>query len=78
MKIYKIEIDEKFIDCDCYNAFVIRAKTENNCRLIAAEEAADEGSDVWINPECHTIEYIGETPKRVIQEQIILGSFNAG
>lgn len=59
---------------DSYDAFVIRAETEDNARRMAASRAADEGEYTWLesdNSKCVSLSAEGE-------ERIILGSFNAG
>ena len=59
---------------DSYDSFVIREETEQNARLRASTEAADEGADTWLNPELSTCkELIGKG-----KPEIVIGSFNAG
>lgn len=62
------------IGYDEVDAFVIRAETESEARLIAYGEAEDEGGEIWSNPEfsvCEELTCKGES-------KVILKSYNAG
>jgi len=74
MNIYLITIPDEFVSYDCYDAYVIAAKTRQRVKEIAAQSAADEGADVW--HENSRIELLATAVHH--EEGIILGSFNAG
>lgn len=64
------------IGYDEYAGYVIAAETENEARLIAAVNHADEGSEVWEGQLTCTAECIADATNR--EAGIILESFNAG
>lgn len=64
------------IGYDEYTGYVIASETENEARLIAAQNHADEGGEVWEGQLTCTVECIAlETNQGV---GIVLESFNAG
>ena len=76
MKLYKLEEKEDapkntIGEYDTYDSFVVRAETEERARELAYEESSMEE---WKDPAitvCTPLKNEGE-------EEIILGSFNAG
>jgi hypothetical protein len=60
---------------DCYRGHVIAAETEHDVRLLAIDEAADEGVKAW-DTEHATCEVIAEATSQ--PKGIILSDFNAG
>lgn len=69
--IYLLETDSSMM-YDYYDAHVVIAETEERARELCPH--ADEG-DIWKDPEIATIKLLGRT---VLDEQVVLSSFNAG
>lgn len=45
-------------DLDCVEAFVIRADSESEARVIAATQPGDEGADFWKDPTRSSCEIV--------------------
>lgn len=67
MKLWKLESigdrPEWQWPYDKNHGYVIRAKTQEDARQMAADRACDEGSAVWLNPEstmCEELKCEGE------------------
>lgn len=73
-KIYLVERTDSTQGYDEYDSFVVVAKSPGQARQFCAEEAADEGPNVWLNAQTTLL------AKSVIEGEprIVLGSFNAG
>lgn len=74
MKLWYLEVKSEDVGYDEVDAFVIRAETEEQARLIAYGRAGDEGGETWRNPEYSTCEELTADGA----QGIILRSFNAG
>lgn len=62
---------------DVCDGFVVAASGEDAARAWAAEVAAREGGDVWMNPQASTCALLGRAAPG-IKPGIVLGSFRAG
>lgn len=59
---------------DTLDAFVVRAKSHREARILAAEKSEDEGEQVWLNAEkssCTVLKIIG--PSKVILSSGVSG-----
>lgn len=72
MKLWLLSRGSKSVD-EAYG-FVVRAKTEADARLIAAENCGDEGHNVWLQTKKSTCEQLSARGDR----EMILRDFNAG
>ena len=72
LMLWKMELP--YSNFDEFDAFVIAAITEQECREFASMAAADEGGDVWQHCSCVAIGIAADD----VQAGVILGSFNAG
>lgn len=72
MKLWLLKRTDRigYDECD---GFVVRAKTETDARALAAEQAGDEGKDVWLSPAVTCTELTAKG-----EPGIVLSSFNAG
>jgi len=79
LKLWKIQLNPltKTPDWDIYNSFVICAFSEKQVREMAAENSADEGSEVWLQNHLSYIKMIAKTTC-LNKPQIVISSFNAG
>ena len=75
MKLWLIQrIDKDSVSYDEYDAFVIRAETEQEVRHIASGKHGDEGGHVWEDSAITSVtELLVEG-----EAEVILASFNAG
>lgn len=77
MNIYLLKRDNK-VGYDEYDGFVIAANTEDEARQMAAEEAADEGKNIWLSPVSDDVRVVKIGINDYPNPEIILDSFNAG
>jgi len=73
MKLYYLSIVER-AGYDCYDSFVVRAKSADDARSEASRCAGDEGGGTWLDNKLSTCEPISTTGTT----EIICASFNAG
>ena len=75
MKLWMISRNNKTnIWYDENIAHIIRAESEEKARALAAEDACDEGENMWLNKDETTCSEIDKTG----DEEIILTSFRSG
>ena len=76
MKIYLLERKDN-PGWDENVGFVIRAKSSQQARKIAAAQSGDEPSEIWLSPDtsrCTSMDSL----QTLHTEEVLLASFNAG
>jgi hypothetical protein len=76
MNIYKLS--RQTTDYDQYGGFVIAARLPSDARMIAANNCADEGPNVWLSANDSKCDLCGMTSYRHDTAHIILSDFRAG
>lgn len=80
LKIYLLKRDE-YIDYDSYDSVIVVAESEERAKLISPEGGliGDSNSYGWTNKiENIKVTLIGAADKSLIEEGVVLASFNAG